>query len=85
VAGAKMDFVYNALMYVLLFVILKTIQIVSSFAYTTYKSVTFHKNWSHAFNPGLGYRLRSGLYGDIAYFIAGILIAFYASDIRALI
>jgi hypothetical protein len=78
-----MDYIYNAFLYVLLFAILKTIQIIASFAYTTYKSLTIHKSWAHAFFPGLRYRLRSGLYGDIAYFIAGILIAFYAGAIRS--
>lgn len=78
-----MDFVYNALLFVGLFILLKAIQIASSFAYTTYKSLTIHKSWAHAFFPGVGYRLRSGLYGDIVYFIAGAVIAVYADNIRA--
>lgn len=79
-----MDLIYNAMLYVLLFVVLKTIQIAASFAYTTYKSLRIHKSWAHAFNPGLRYRLRSGLIGDAVYFAAGIFIASQAGWLRGL-
>jgi hypothetical protein len=79
-----MVILYNIILFVCLFVILKTIQIAWSFGYTTYKSITIHKSLEHAFTPGLGYRLRSGLLGDIAYFIAGILVTILSEEIRAL-
>ena len=77
-----MSVVYNILLLVLVFVILKTIQIIFDFAYSTYKSVTIHKSMAHAFNPGLSYRLKRGLVGDIIYFIAGIVVAVNADAIR---
>ncbi len=80
-----MSVVYNILLLILVFVVLKTIQIVFDFGYTTYKSLTIHKSWAHAFFPGLGYRLKRGLVGDIVYFIAGIIVAVNADAIRALI
>jgi len=80
-----MTIIYNILLFTALFIILKTIQILWSFAYTTYKSITIHNSMAHAFNPGLAYRLRQGLLGDIAYFIAGILITLFSEEIRALI
>ena len=78
-----MSVVYNIFLLVLVFVILKTVQIIFDFAYTTYKSVTIHKSMAHAFNPGLVYRLKRGLYGDIVYFIAGIVVALNADAIRS--
>jgi hypothetical protein len=39
----------------------------------------------HAFNPGLTYRLKRGLIGDICYFIAGIVVALNADAIRGLL
>jgi len=72
-------------MLALVFVVLKTLQIAFDFAYTTYKSVTIHKSMAHAFNPGLGYRLRRGLWGDVIYFVAGILVAVNADAIRGFI
>ena len=80
-----MSIVYNIFLLALVFVILKTIQLIFDFGYTTYKSVTFHKSMAHAFNPGLGYRLKRGLYGDIIYFVAGIVVALNADAIRGLI
>ena len=78
-----MHVVYNILLLALVFVVLKTFQIIFDFAYTTYKSVTIHKNWEHAFNPGLSYRLKRGLWGDVVYFVAGIIVALNADAIRA--
>jgi hypothetical protein len=83
--GGVMSIVYNILLLALVFVILKTFQLIFDFSYTTYKSVTIHKNWEHAFNPGLAYRLKRGLYGDIVYFVAGIVVALNADAIRGLI
>jgi hypothetical protein len=80
-----MSIIYNIFLLALVFIILKTFQIVFDFAYTTYKSVTIHKNWEHAFNPGLTYRLKRGLYGDIIYFVAGIIVALNADSIRSAI
>ena len=80
-----MSIVYNIFLLALVFVILKTIQLIFDFGYTTYKSITFHKSMAHAFNPGLGYRLKRGLYGDIIYFVAGIVVALNADAIRGLI
>jgi hypothetical protein len=80
-----MSIIYNILLLVLVFVIMKTVQIIFDFAYTTWKSVTIHKNWEHAFNPGLIYRLKRGLIGDICYFIAGIVVALNADAIRGLL
>jgi hypothetical protein len=75
---------YNALMFVGLFMIIKAVQMVASFMYTTFKSLTIHKSLAHAFNPGLNERLRYGLRGDIFYYGAGVFIALYAAKIRAL-
>ena len=80
-----MSIVFNILLLALVFVVLKTLQIIFDFSYTTYKSVTIHKNWEHAFNPGLSYRLKRGLVGDIIYFIAGIVVAVNADAIRSMI
>jgi hypothetical protein len=80
-----MAYIYDALMYVALFVIIKTIQMIASFAYTTYKSLTIHKSWAHAFFPPLRDRLRYGLKGDMFYFAAGIFIALSADWVRGLI
>jgi hypothetical protein len=80
-----MSIIYNIFLLALVFIILKTFQIIFDFAYTTYKSVTIHKNWEHAFNPGLTYRLKRGLYGDIVYFVAGIIVALNADSIRSAI
>jgi hypothetical protein len=80
-----MSIIYNIFLLALVFIILKTFQIIFDFAYTTYKSVTIHKNWEHAFNPGLSYRLKRGLYGDIIYFVAGIVVALNADSIRSAI
>lgn len=77
--------VSNILLFVALFLVLKVGQMICSFAYTTYKSVTIHKSLEHAFYPPLSYRFKYGLMGDVMYFIAGILIMYFASDIRALI
>jgi hypothetical protein len=80
-----MAYVYDALLFVALFVIIKAAQMVASFAYTTYKSLTIHRSWAHAFFPPLRDRLRHGLKGDIFYFAAGIFIALSADKIRAFI
>ena len=80
-----MSIIYNIFLLALVFVILKTIQLIFDFGYTTYKSITFHKSMAHAFNPGLGYRLKRGLYGDIIYFVAGIVVALNADAIRSLL
>lgn len=80
-----MSIFYNLLLLALVFVVLKTVQILFDFSYTTYKSITIHKNMAHAFNPGLGYRLKRGLVGDFIYFIAGIVVAVNADAIRAII
>lgn len=80
-----MSIFYNILLLLVVFVILKTIQILFDFAYTTYKSLTIHKNWAHAFNPGLMYRLKRGLVGDIIYYFIGIVVAVNADWIRGLI
>jgi hypothetical protein len=80
-----MSIVYNILLLVLVFVILKTLQLIFDFSYTTYKSVTIHKSMAHAFNPGLSYRLQRGLVGDIVYFIAGIIVAVNADWIRGVL
>ncbi len=76
---------YNAIMFVGLFMIIKAVQMVASFMYTTYKSLTIHKSWAHAFNPGLSERLRYGFKSDMFYYGAGVFIALYAAKIRALI
>lgn len=78
-----MAIVWDVLMFVGLFLVLKILQMICSFAYTTYKSITFHKSLEHAFHPPLAYRFKYGLMGDVMYFIAGILIALFAADIRA--
>lgn len=78
-----MDILYNILLLALVFVVMKTVQIGFDFFYTTYKSVTIHKNLEHAFNPGLMYRLKRGLIGDICYFIAGVVVAVNADAIRS--
>jgi hypothetical protein len=80
-----MAYIYDAFMYVALFVIIKTVQMIASFVYTTYKSLTIHKSWAHAFFPPLRDRLRYGLKGDMFYFAAGVFIALSADKIRALI
>jgi hypothetical protein len=80
-----MGIVYNILLLALVFIVLKTLQLIFDFSYTTYKSVTIHKSMAHAFNPGLGYRLKRGLWGDIVYFVAGIVVALNADAIRSLI
>ncbi len=72
-----MNYVLNALLIVGLFIILKTIQMIWSFSYTTYKSLTIHKSWKHAFYPPLRERLRYGIWGDICYFAAGLVVAGY--------
>ena len=78
-----MAYFWDVLMFVGLFVALKLGQIIISFIYTTYKSITFHKSLQHAFHPPFSYRLKYGLMGDIMYFIAGIVIALLAPEIRA--
>ncbi len=80
-----MAYLFDGLMFVGLFFLLKIGQMILSFAYTTYKSITIHKNMKHAFNPPLSYRFKYGLMGDVIYYAAGILIAFAATDIRALL
>jgi hypothetical protein len=80
-----MSIVYNILLLALVFVIMKAIQIAFDFFYTTYKSVTIHKNMEHAFNPGFTYRLKRGLVGDICYFIMGIIVAVNADSIRSVL
>lgn len=80
-----MDIVYNIFLLLVVFVILKTFQIMFDFAYTTYKSITIHKSLAHAFNPGLGYRLRRGLIGDIVYYFIGIVVALNATWICSIL
>lgn len=80
-----MNVLFSVVLLVLVFIVLKTVQIVFDFAYTTYKSLTIHKSMAHAFNPGLGYRLRRGLIGDMIYFAAGIVVALNADTIRSAI
>jgi hypothetical protein len=80
-----MGVLYNILLLALVFIIMKAVQIIFDFGYTTYKSVTIHKNWEHAFNPGLSYRLKRGLVGDVCYFIAGIVVAVNADAIRSVL
>jgi hypothetical protein len=80
-----MAYVYDVLLFLALFIVIKAVQMIASFAYTTYKSLTIHKSWAHAFFPPLRDRLRYGLKGDIFYFAAGIFIALSADKIRALI
>jgi hypothetical protein len=80
-----MSVFYNILLLLAVFVTLKTIQIIFDFAYTTYKSITIHKNMAHAFNPGLKYRLKRGLIGDIAYYFIGIIVALNADWIRSIL
>jgi hypothetical protein len=81
----EMSIAFNILLLALVFVVLKSFQLMFDFGYTTYKSVTIHKNWEHAFHPGLGYRLKRGLWGDVMYFVAGIVVALNADAIRGLI
>jgi hypothetical protein len=83
--GDAMGIVYNIALLALVFIVLKTFQLIFDFGYTTYKSVTIHKSMAHAFNPGLGYRLKRGLWGDIVYFVAGIVVALNAEAIRGLV
>ena len=64
---------------------MKTVQIIADFAYTTYKSITVHKSLAHAFNPGLTYRLKRGLIGDIAFYFIGIIVALNATLIRGML
>jgi hypothetical protein len=80
-----MGYVYDVLMYAGLFALIKAFQMVASFTYTAYKSLTIHKSWAHAFFPPLRDRLRYGLKGDLFYFAAGIFIALSADKIRALV
>lgn len=80
-----MAYIYDTLMFIGLFVLIKAVQMIASFTYTTYKSLTIHKSWAHAFYPPLRDRLRYGLKGDILYFAAGVFIALSADKIRALI
>ncbi len=80
-----MGYAVDVLMYAGLFIIIKAIQMIASFTYTTYKSLTIHKSWAHAFFPPLKDRLRYGLKGDMFYFAAGVFIALSADKIRALI
>ena len=80
-----MGVLYNILLLALVFIVMKAVQIIFDFGYTTYKSVTIHKNWEHAFNPGLSYRLKRGLVGDVCYFIAGIVVAVNADAIRSVL
>ena len=80
-----MAYVYDVLLFLALFIVIKAVQMIASFAYTTYKSLTIHKSWARAFFPPLRDRLRYGLKGDIFYFAAGIFIALSADKIRALI
>jgi hypothetical protein len=77
-----MDTFYNLLLLALVFAVMKLIQIGFDFSYTTYKSVTIHKSMQHAFNPGLSYRLKRGLIGDICYFFIGVIVAVNADAIR---
>jgi hypothetical protein len=77
-----MDTFYNLLLLALVFAAMKLIQIGFDFFYTTYKSVTIHKNMEHAFNPGFSYRLKRGLIGDICYFFIGVIVAVNADAIR---
>ncbi len=78
-------YLYDVLLFLALFIVIKAVQMIASFAYTTYKSLTIHKSWARAFFPPLRDRLRYGLKGDIFYFAAGIFIALSADKIRALI
>jgi hypothetical protein len=80
-----MSIVYNIFLLAMVFIVLKTFQLFFDFAYTTYKSVTIHNSMAHAFNPGLGYRLKRGLWGDVIYFVAGIVVALNADAIRGLL
>jgi hypothetical protein len=80
-----MTIIYNIALLALVFAVLKTCQLIFDFAYTTYKSLTIHRSMAHAFNPGLGYRLRRGLWGDVVYFVAGIIVAVNADAIRGFI
>lgn len=80
-----MDTFYNIILLLVVFMIMKTIQICFDFAYTTYKSISIHKSWAHAFNPGLLYRLKRGLIGDIAYYFIGIIVALKADWIRSIL
>jgi hypothetical protein len=80
-----MAYLYDVLLFLALFIVIKAVQMIVSFAYTTYKSLTIHKSWAHAFFPPLRDRLRYGLKGDIFYFAAGIFIALSADKVRALI
>jgi hypothetical protein len=66
---------FSILIVALAFAIMKVVLINFDFFYTTYKSVTIHKNMEHAFNPGFTYRLKRGLVEDICYFIARIVVA----------
>ncbi|HKJ62870.1 MAG TPA: hypothetical protein VKA94_12910 [Hyphomicrobiales bacterium] len=77
-----MDTFYNILLLALVFIVMKLVQIAFDFFYTTYKSVTIHKNMEHAFNPGFTYRLKRGLIGDICYFFIGVIVAVNADAIR---
>lgn len=79
-----MALLMNVLMFAGLFLVLKAVQMICSFSYTTYKSISIHKSLEHAFYPPLSYRFKYGLLGDVIYFIAGILIMYFASDIRGL-
>ncbi len=79
-----MGYAIDVLMYAGLFIVIKAIQMIASFTFTTYKSLTIHKSWAHAFYPPLMERLRYGLKGDMFYFAAGIFIALSADKIRAL-
>jgi hypothetical protein len=83
--GCAMDVVYNILLLLAVFIIMKAIQLFFDFAYTTYKSITFHKSMAHAFNPGFMYRLKRGLIGDIAYYFIGIIVALNAGWIRSIL
>jgi hypothetical protein len=74
---------YNILLLLAVFVIMKAIQLILDFGYTTWKSLTIHKSWAHAFFPGFMYRLKRGLIGDIAYYFIGIIVALNATWIRS--
>jgi hypothetical protein len=76
------QFIFDILLFLVLFSILKAAQMIASFGYTTYKSLTFHRSMAHAFTPGLRDRLKEHIWRDATFFLSGVLVASFAGAIR---
>ena len=76
------QFIFDIILFFVLFCALKAAQMIASFIYTTYKSLTFHGSMAHAFNPGLRDRLKEHIWRDVTFFLSGVLAASFADAIR---